>query len=62
MKGSNVFAELANCKNVKLLGLWDDPEGKYPTMPIFELREETAEEWNAKVRKKQKEVIFHERN
>lgn len=40
---------LLSCKNVSFLGLWEDPEGVYPTMPLFELREDSVEEWNKKV-------------
>lgn len=40
---------LLRCKNVSFLGLWEDPEGVYPPMPLFELREDSVEEWNKKV-------------
>lgn len=37
---------LMGCKNVKVLGMWHDPEGVYPPMPIFELTEPSVEELN----------------
>lgn len=42
--------DLLNCKNIKFLGMWEDPEGKYPPIPLFELQEESAEEWNRRAR------------
>ena len=50
MEGNNVFAELAACKNVKFLGIWEDPEGVYPSMPMFEMSDEPAEVWNQRAR------------
>ena len=44
--------DLLSCKNVKFLGIWEDPEGKYPPIPLFELQEESAEEWNRRAREK----------
>lgn len=46
--------ELLNCKNVKILGMWKDPEGKFSPMPLFEINEDSAEEWNRKVREREK--------
>lgn len=37
---------LMGCKNIKAIGVYEDPEGQFPPMPLFELAEETAEEWN----------------
>lgn len=42
----NLYELLKGCKNIRVLGVYEDPEGKYPPMPLFELVEETAEEWN----------------
>ena len=38
--------ELLNCKNVKFLGMWTDPDGVYGRIPIFEIDEPSREEWN----------------
>ena len=46
----DALKELLKCKNVKPLGLWKDPEGKYPPIPVFELTDPTADEWNARAR------------
>ena len=47
--------ELLKCKNVKLLGMWTDPKGVYGKIPIFEINEPSAEEWNAKARRQFRE-------
>ena len=39
--------ELLKCKNVTFVGLWEDPEGIFGTLPVFELNEPSPEEWNA---------------
>jgi len=41
---------LLQCKNVELESLWRDPERQYPIMPIFELADPPAEEWNRRAR------------
>ena len=46
---------LKTCKNVRALGMWIDPEGMYPPMPLFELEEMSAETWNAHGKKDRKE-------
>lgn len=30
-------------------GTWTDPEQRFPSMPLYEMPEETVEQWNAKV-------------
>ncbi|MEG0780640.1 MAG: hypothetical protein RR426_08550, partial [Oscillospiraceae bacterium] len=29
-------------------GIWQDSEGRFPAMPLYEMAEETPEAWNAK--------------
>lgn len=50
--------ELLNCKNVKFLGMWTDPDGVYGRIPIFEIDEPSREVWN----KKAKELREHHEN
>ena len=51
MKQENVYEMISRCKNIRFVGEWTDPDGRYPAMPLFEMADETPEEWNAKVRK-----------
>lgn len=39
---------LSACQNIKVLCIWEDTKGKYAPMPLFELQEESVEEWNRK--------------
>lgn len=53
MEKRNTMAELAACSNIRYIGIWKDPEGTFPAMPLFEMSDEPAEVWNEKVRKKE---------
>ena len=52
----DTMKELVKCKNVRLLGMWTDPEGVYGSIPIFELDELPCEEWNKLARKKAQKI------
>ena len=43
--------QLLSCKNVSLIGVWSDPKGVYGKIPVFEINEPTAEEWNEMCRR-----------
>ena len=38
------------CKHkMRVVGIFLDPEGRWPAMPVIEMPDETPERWNAKV-------------
>ncbi|MBQ2997283.1 MAG: hypothetical protein IJE22_08660 [Oscillibacter sp.] len=51
MNNLDAYADLLQCKNVKFIKIWEDPEGVYPAMPLFEMTEEPAEVWNQRAKK-----------
>lgn len=53
----NINELLLNCKNIKVLGVYKDPDGAYPDMPLFELSEETPEEWNKKCERQRRKNL-----
>ena len=38
---------LLDCANVTFVGLWKDTDGVYGTMPLYEISDQTPEEWAA---------------
>lgn len=46
---------LLDCANVTFVGLWEDPDGVYGTIPMFELSDLMPEEWNALGRSEDRE-------
>ena len=42
----NTNNQLEQCTNILSAGLWADPRGDYPRMPLYEIMDPPAEEWN----------------
>lgn len=42
----NTNNQLEQCTNIRSAGLWADPQGEYPRMPLYEIMDPPAAEWN----------------
>jgi len=41
-----LWRSLAQSRNVRFAGIWNDPWGKFPPMLLFELHDPPPEAWN----------------
>lgn len=57
---NEIIELLKKCKNVSCVGVYHDPDGRYADMPLFEMREETAEEWNRECKEQRRKYELQE--